>query len=346
MTLVRITLVLWIVAACATAALASVDSSRTSPVVADSDDETSMAWASYQRVTIDGAPPNPHTVIRPVPFAIASTVYLGAMVGLHIYQANAWWKKDRGPFHFQEDWSENLQNDKFGHFFGAYVNSYFIRETLIECGFGQEASHDFGGILGGLYSLFVEIEDGFSTRWGFSPTDAYADLLGAGYFLIQADFPILQNFHEKWNYWPSKFLGSGSIPGQQRTFIDDYQGQSYWWSADVWNMLPANAQSWYPKWLQLSIGYTARKHGIYDPTGAHLAQDPRSTTDVADTREIYFGLDYSLQNLIPKTNIAFIDWLVQTLDNFHFPAPAIRLTPTVKAFLLYPIQLKIGNFNF
>ena len=304
----------------------------------------SMHWASYDRVTFDGTPPNTETHVRPIPFAVTATLYGGAIVGLHLYQANAWWSKDRRSFHFSEDWPENLQNDKFGHFFGAYINSYMMREAMIESGLSDADAHNWASILGAVYSLYVEVEDGFASSWGFSPTDAYADIAGGGFFLAQRYVPFLQNFHEKWSYWPSKFLGSGSIPGQQRTVFDDYQGQSYWWSVDVWNMLPASAQAWWPKWLQVAVGYTARKYGPYLGTAAPPGSP--ASVDLPDTREVSIGLDYSFPNLIPKTHIPVIDWFVQTLDFFHFPAPTLRLSPTVQGYLLYPIQFRIGNVNF
>ncbi|HET7152883.1 MAG TPA: DUF2279 domain-containing protein [Candidatus Kapabacteria bacterium] len=309
-----------------------------------------MRWASYERVTFDGHTPLTKTEIKPIGLAITSAVYAGGFIALHIYESNAWWSTDRAAFHFEEDWPENLQNDKFGHFFGAYYMSYFSREALLQCGLSDEASHDYGALMGGLYQFYVETNDGYSKSWGFSPTDASADLLGAAYFFAQYHIPVLQNFHEKWSYWPSQFLGSGSIPGQKRTILDDYNGQSFWWSVDVWNLLPESAQQWWPKWLEVALGYTARKWEPYlgnTPAGqASQVVDSRQYTDVADTREIYISLDYNLMNLLPKTNIPFLNWLIQTADNIHFPAPAIRLTPKFQAFIAFPFQLQLGNFWF
>ena len=295
-----------------------------------------MQWSSYSRTSIDGRIPA-ETKVRPLAAALTGGLYVGAVVGLHLYQANAWWKADRGPFHIQEDWSENLQNDKFGHFFGGYFISYLNREALLQCGVSDKSAHELGALLGLMYQLYVETEDGYAKSWGFSPTDAYADAAGAGYFFLQRHIPFLQNFHEKWTYWPSQFLGSGSLPGQKRTFIDDYQGQSYWWSVDLWNLLPARMQSWYPKWLQVSAGYIAKKYKPYE-AGVD--------TDLPDTREVYIGLDYNLPNLIPHSPYSFVNWIVQTLDNIHFPAPALRISPTPKFFLLYPIRFRIANIRF
>lgn len=311
-------------------------------------DTPSLHWASYDRVTFEGLPLNRETKIRPWPFAVTASMYLGIIVGLHIYQTNSWWKADRRSFHFAEDWSQDLQIDKFGHFFAAQFHAYTVREAMLEDGFTDEAAHNWSSLLGALYSLYVEVEDGFATQWGFSPTDAYADIAGAGYFFAQRYVPLLQNFRLKWSYYPSQFLGHGSIPGQRRTVMDDYQGQSYWWSADVWNLLPPSAQSWYPKWLQLAVGYTARKYGPYLGGTPECAANPygMQCVDLPDTRELYIGLDYSLANLIPKTNVPVIDWLIQYLDHFHFPAPALRLTPSVKGYLLFPLRLRIGNLNF
>ncbi|HLX11668.1 MAG TPA: DUF2279 domain-containing protein, partial [Bacteroidota bacterium] len=203
--------------------------------------------------------------------------FAGAIVALHIYQLHAWWSADRGPFHFQEDWPIDLQVDKFGHFYGAYMIGYFSRETLLESGLSDEAASDWGAVMGLTYQLYVETEDGFSTKWGFSPTDAYADIAGAAYFFAQKHVPVLQNFHEKWSYIPSSFLGKGNIPGQTRTAFDDYEGQTFWWTADVWNLLPPDWQSHYPNWLQLAVGYSAKHYGSIP-------------SDVPDTREVFLAL--------------------------------------------------------
>src|SRR5579883_705003 len=66
-----------------------------------------MRWASYERVTFDGHTPLTTTDIKPIGLAITSGVYAGAFLALHIYEANAWWRNDRAPFHFEEDWPEN-----------------------------------------------------------------------------------------------------------------------------------------------------------------------------------------------------------------------------------------------
>jgi len=292
-----------------------------------------VRWASYSRTTLDGSLPPPVTRIRTPEFLTTLSLYAGAIVGLHLYQAQAWWRDDRGPFHFQEDWPVDLQVDKFGHFFGAYLLSYASREALLESGFTDGDAHAWGAVMGLAYQLYVEVEDGFSTQWGFSPTDAYADIAGASYFYAQRFVPILQNFHEKWTYWPSPFLGSGSIPGQRRTIFDDYQGQSYWWTVDLWNLLPDRYKNVYPKWLQLAVGYA-------------VMNDSRTPTDIPTTREVFIGFDYNLNHLIPKTNLPAVNWFIQTLDNLHFPAPAFQLAPERRFYILYPIRFHIGGSTF
>jgi hypothetical protein len=309
---------------------------------------SSFQWGSNTRVTMDGSIPPQTTSIRGIPFAILGAVYVTATAGVALYEANAWWSKDRGPFHIEEDWPENLQNDKFGHFYGTYMDAYLTREALLTSGFSDEAANNLGALMGTLYQLFVETQDGFSTQWGFSPTDAYFDILGGGYLVAQYYVPVLRNFHEKWSYWPSKFLGSGSIPGQQRTVFDDYQGQSFWWTVDMHNLLSGKEPSTWPGWLQLSLGYTARKYGAYLAGTPYCTGNPNdpACTDLPDTREVYIGIDYNLCQLIGKTGVPFLDWFIQSLDNIHFPAPALRLTPNVKLFLLYPISLNIGSLSF
>lgn len=292
--------------------------------------QEAMLWGSYTRVTLDGHIPGPETQIRKGPMIVTAALYATAVVGLHIYQLHAWWRNDRGPFHFEEDWPTELQVDKFGHFFGGYFISYLSREALLESGFDDPSADDWGSAMGLAYQIYIEIEDGFSTEWGFSPSDAYADLAGAGYFFLQRRIPFLQNFHEKWTYFPSAFLGKGTLPGQHRTAIDDYEGQTYWWCADVWNLLPASMQGYYPKWLQVAIGYGAKYYGS-------------ENTDIPNTREVYIGLDYHLLHILLRTNSTLANWLVQTIDNFHFPAPAYEITPIGKFHLLYPFVFHIGR---
>ena len=292
-----------------------------------------MEWGSYTRTTLDGHIPPLSTHLETTPFVISLGLYSSAVLALHYYQLHAWWSNDRGPFHFQEDWPIELQVDKFGHFYGGYMMSYANREALLECGFSDDAAHNWGAALGLTYQLYVEVEDGFSTKWGFSPSDAYADIAGAGYFFMQKQFPVLQNFHEKWTYAPSAFLGKGNIAGQQRTFIDDYEGQSYWWTVDVWNLLSDNAKQHYPNWLQLAVGYSAKHDGS-------------KPSDVPDTREIFIGLDYNIMHIIPKTGSPFVNWIVQTCDNLHFPAPAIQVNPNVHFFIFYPFKFHVGGANF
>jgi hypothetical protein len=298
------------------------------PVAPESTGFADMRWGSYTRTTFDGHVPTLQGDINGKNLAIVLGVYSGAILALHYYQLHAWWSGDRGPFHFQEDWPVDLQVDKFGHFFGGYMIGYGSREALLECGLSDEAAHDWGGVMGLFYQLYVETEDGFSTKWGFSPTDAYSDIAGAGYFVAQKHIPFLQNFHEKWTYYPSPFLGKGSIAGQQRTIFDDYQGETFWWTVDVWNLLPPSAQAWYPNWLQIAVAYGAKNYS-------------NDGSDIPDTREVYVGLDYHLLHIIPHTSSSIVNWLVQTLDNFHYPAPALQISPRKRFYFLYPFHMTL-----
>lgn len=296
-------------------------------------DSTAMhSWASYYRTTITGRPITDTTVIRPFALAMTAGVYTSAIVALHLYQANAWWSNNRTSFHLAEDWGENLQNDKFGHFFGGYLLSYAHREALLASGLSDQAAHHWGATMGLLYQTYVEIEDGYAGSWGFSPSDALSNLAGASFFLGQYHIPFLRNFRPKWTYFPSQFLGGGSIPGQKRTFIDDYQGQSFWWAIDVWNLLPESLQRDYPKWLQLSAGYIAKKYSPYRPG---------IDSDLPDTREFYIGLDYSLSHLLPVPESSLLRWLLQTSEYIRLPAPALRIYPEPRLFILFPFKMSL-----
>lgn len=255
------------------------------------------------------------------------------IVGLHIYQANAWWKDDRGPFHFQEDINYYRGIDKFGHCFGTFMSSYVFDNALHWAGMEQRASALSGAALGLLWETYIEVEDGYATQWGFSPSDFYADAAGASLYAAHAFFPALKNYTLKWSYYPSPVvLGKqeGVIPGQKKIIVDDYEGQAYWIVANLKGVLGEDLGRNVPDWLGLAIGYGARNLNEKDSLGNFDTSPQKS--------EFYIALDYDLGKLIGKTDIPFVDFLINTSNYIHWPQPALRVYPEVKFYLLYPVR--------
>jgi hypothetical protein len=281
--------------------------------------------------------PNAKTEIRTTNAAILGGIYLGTLTWLHFNQANAWWKKDRGKFHFEEDWVYALQVDKAGHFYGGYLFSYVFSEALIASGFSWDEAADWGTVLGITYETYIETEDGFAKSWGFSPSDFYADAMGSIFFIAQHYVPALQNVTPKWEYIPSEWIGKPVI-NRPRTFIDDYNSSTFWWSVNLYNILPQNLKQYWIPWLDLSFGYGA--DAIDAPIG------PSGHPDQLAARRYIIGVDYNLVKLLPDGGW-FWNWFRQSLNYIKFPSPTIEFKNNITTFhLLYPFRISIGNFKF
>ena len=263
-----------------------------------------------------------------------------AITALHIYQLNAWWANQRGKFHVIEDAEYQANFDKAGHLFGACYSSYFFDEAYRWAGVDTAQSALLGALCGAVWEFYVEIEDGFAGDWGFSRGDAKSDITGAMFYLMNRRIPFLRNFEYKWSYWPSSKLlnNNPDIPGQTMNIIEDYTGQSYWLSMDLHSALKdLGIENPWPKWLRVALGASGAGLGpldLHSPTG-----------DEFDLRHIQWmiSLDYDLGELIPHTDIGFLDFLRRALNYWHMPAPAWEFSPEHHFYVLFPFSLKIGK---
>jgi hypothetical protein len=293
-------------------------------------------YAGQERYIMDGSLPRTVTEIKSATLGIVGGVYVGAIIFLHIHQRNAWWSGQRGNFHFEEDWVSALQADKAGHAFGGYFASYVMSEGLMASGFSWDAATLWGGIFGCAYQTYVESEDGFAKKWGFSPSDWYFDAIGPLFFLAQHHVSALQNITPKWQYVPSKWLNEPQIV-RPSTFIDDYNSSTFWWSVNVYNLLSEKLKQYWLPWLNIAIGYGA------DAVDAN--KDPNQPPDQLSQRRYIVGLDYNLIQLLPPGG-TFWNWLRQSLDFIKFPAPALEFTESGTRFrILYPFRFNLGNLT-
>jgi hypothetical protein len=302
-----------------TDSLASVQSVDIAAMEAESPDSVAVdekleVDLRYRPLPFDGYDPN-HTNVRWGRAAIVGGT-LGALVtGIHIYQRNAWWSDQRTSFHFQDDPIYALNVDKAGHFLGGAFGSFLGRKSLEWSGFSRDASVWGGFAMGALFELYVEFEDGFAKDWGFSPGDAYADVVGAFWPVLQEYVPGVEHFQPKFSYWPSREMRSGAHKGNA---IDDYEGQTYWMGVHVEGLLPQSLKPYWPDWLALAVGVSVRNMERHENK----------------ERNIILALDYDMTKIIPGDS-----WLMQTLKQalnyVRFPAPAIRISPNYVAYGLY-----------
>jgi hypothetical protein len=123
----------------------------------------------------DSSQMNRKSLFRALTFT--GVYYAGAMIVLQ----NTWYHdREVVPFHFFNDNKGYLQVDKFGHAFGAYVESYIGYHLLLNSGVPKTKALLYGGSLGLVLQTPIEIMDGIHEGWGFSWGDMAANAIGSG----------------------------------------------------------------------------------------------------------------------------------------------------------------------
>jgi hypothetical protein len=245
--------------------------------------------------------------VNPVRLAVVSGVTLGTVIPVHIYQQTAWWQGPRAPFRFENDWIYALNVDKLGHMYAGYLLSRTFGYLLEWTGFSEHTSVFFGSVLGLSYQMYVEVEDGFHRVYGFSPGDAFFNILGATIPLAQWTFPVLRNFTLKYSYLPSTQYKDELKAGQGKAFLDDYEGTTVWLGVDPHFLMGKSLSEAVPPWLGLAFGVGARD--------LNLSGGGR--------RQATLALDFNLSKI--GTESEFLRGLFTLLDVIHLPAPGIRL---------------------
>jgi len=298
-------------------------------------------YADNPRYTISGELPLRETQIKPLKTIAFGAGFSVVFIAQHILQKNTLWD-ELGKFRVLEDITQDLWSDKTDHFFDAYFASYLLQEVLLECGFSDDASSIWGGILGLTYLNYIEVLDGFGVNWGFSPSDFYANVAGSVYFVGQHYIPFLQNFTPKFTYIPAKWHGEEPrLP--HSVFIDDYSSHTCWMSVNVHNLLPESVRCYWPSWLQISFGYAARNLFAFEnyKQDKELIERYKPITEIKrdevwGSPRFILALDYDLVKLLPD-NGNFWNWLKQTLNYIKLPSPAIEFSlRKPKYYLVYP----------
>lgn len=306
------------------------DSTRISPDI--------FYFANNQRYTLTGKLPYKETNLQILPASLFAGFFATFLVSQHLYQVNTIWT-DQTKFRFIEDGNYSLGVDKYGHFYGAYLTSQYIQEGLYISGIGYETSAIASSLIGLGYSTYIEIMDGYGKNWGFSFSDFYADIAGSAFFIAQHYFPVLQNVTPKFSYIPANWYGE--FPREEAVmFNDDYSSQTFWYSLNVYNILPKDLKKYWVPWLEIAVGYTT--HGLHDnPSEINdyaIGKSWKVDGSTWGSRKVILALDYNLNSLLPDDG-QFWNWLKQNLNYFKLPSPAIEYgldSKEVHYYLVYP----------
>ncbi len=254
--------------------------------------------------------------------------YSTAMIGLY----SAWYKDyPQSGFHSFNDWPEWKQVDKVGHFYSAYIESRASMELWRWTGIDRKKRIWIGGMSGAFYQTVIEVLDGFSDGWGWSWADFGANILGSSALVAQEfawndqRIKLKFSFHNKTYSDATLNQRSDVLFGQSTAerFIKDYNGQTYWASANLKSFFP---KSNLPPWLSLSVGYGAE--GLFGGTQNIGKDDNGNITfnrpDVKRYRQWYLAPDIDLSKI--KTNSKALKFFLTFLSAFKFPTPALEFS--------------------
>lgn len=228
---------------------------------------------------------------------------------------HVWYKNtERQSFRFFDDNAEWKQVDKVGHLYTSFVLSDVASTLLTNTGFPARRSDLIGAISGFLFTVPIEILDGYSDGYGASWGDVVADAAGPAFFigqkLLWREIRIRPkfSFHQT-GYAPMRpeLLGDALLS----EIVKDYNGQTYWLSVDVDKFTP------FPRWLNFAFGYGAHDM-IYARDGENRDHG------FSPFRQYYLAVDIDLSAI--KTRSKVVKTLLYIAGNIRLPAPALELS--------------------
>lgn len=249
----------------------------------------------------------------------------GAFVGgnayLYHYFKKAWWSGTRAPhFFFHADWDQEFRDqDKFGHMLGGYHLARIGYAGLREACVSEKKAIAWSAAYAALFQLQIEIFDGRFEKYGFSYADMISNTAGQTLAVMQELHPALRAIKPTFSYHKTRALKNtekGLIGGELRPSLD-YAGQTYWFSADMNKLLPDGAKPYWPSFIRLSAG-----HSVTDWINPQNAEAQRAK------RRIILSLDFDPEKL--PGNAPFWNSIKRTLSYYHFPSPALELTPKLR----------------
>ncbi len=255
--------------------------------------------------------------------------YTGSFIALN----KAWYADyDKTKFHFFNDIPEWNQMDQAGHAWTTYQVSRLSKEMWQWTGLNKNTSALLGGASGMLYQSIIEIQDAYSTEWGFSWADVGANVAGAGLFVLQ-EISGEQKVSVKLTYWPKKYpaeligrrdqLFGSSLPER---VLKDYNSQTYWLSANVRSFFP---DSRLPPWLNIALGYAA--DGMYGGRSNIWTDKEGVTHDYTSTRRVrkfYISPDIDLTRIHTRSKVLKKVFFV--LNMVKVPAPSLAVATGTK----------------
>lgn len=249
---------------------------------------------------------------------IISETAIGAatLIGL-----NQVWYADypRSDFHFINDNAEWLQMDKAGHVFSSYHLGSFGANALKWTGATHKSQLIYGSTLGLAFMTTVEVFDGYSANWGASWGDVAANISGTALYVSQELLWKEQRIVPKFSFHTTPYASARpNVLGSsiQEQVLKDYNGQTYWLSANIYSFAKASA---IPKWLNVAVGYGAEGMITGNDEFVNTVFLPESKR----YRQFYLSLDVDLTKIETKSH--FVKTILTVLNTIKIPAPTFEI---------------------
>ena len=251
-----------------------------------------------------------------------------AVFSLALVGFNELWYKNypKSNFHFVNDNSSWLQMDKLGHAATSYYGGVNGIKLYKWTGLEYKKAVWIGGLTGLFFNSTIEILDGFSTNWGASLGDVFANSMGSLLAISQELHWKEQKVLLKYSYSKSSFSDSNTeLFGNtilQRS-LKDYNGQTYWLSVNINSFFELEKSS-FPKWLNFALGYS----------GNGMISAQNKTGDNRD-RQYLFSLDIDLTRIETKNKL--LKKITHVFSFVKIPFPTFELSNN---------QLKLHSIYF
>ena len=242
----------------------------------------------------------------------------GAAYTTSLVILNEVWYKEQGKtkFHFFNDNSQWNQVDKVGHFYTAYQLSNVGKQLFLWTNMSEKKSAIWGSVMSQALMIPIEVMDGFAVEYGFSWGDITANLLGAGFFLSQELGWQGQRIKTKFSFHRTEYaalrpevLGDGFF----EELLKDYNGQTYWFSFDLYTL--ANQNPRLPHWINIALGYGA--DGM-----VYAREEENNENGYESYRQYYVGIDFDLSHI--KSRSKFLNTMLFIVDMIKLPAPTVE----------------------
>lgn len=308
----------------------------TSPIAAQAPDQTGttkpVAGVDLESSTADEA-------LRPRRLVALGALGVTAHYIGYQYFERAWYQGEkRDRIRWLQDWSgETYVNvDKGGHFMSGLFMSSSIGQAFEWTGLTPRKAAVAGALTSWVLLFEVEMRDAYFDQWGFSIPDFVANTAGVSVPLLHAFVPATQAVGFKFSWFPSRLYRdydarlAADLP-RTRYAIDDYEGMTFWTTFAVESVLRGRARQMWPDWLGLALGYGAT--GMHGSNVKSRGRDRQYPDRPEAQPEIILSLDADTRYLPGKNEV----WSLfkEQLNWLHLPAPAIRVYPDLRFYLLY-----------